>query len=459
MMKILVIEDETAFRQVLEAQMVKEGMEATGVGRAEDGLRALEQQDFDVVVTDLRLPDRDGIEVVKEIRHRGYDVPVLLMTAYASVSTAVAALQSGAADYLIKPVRVPDLIRRVMQIHELEQLKRENTLLRRIVQQDSKKYWFADTPAGNCVSQIVAKVSNTDMTVLITGESGTGKSMTARLIHSMSARAEHPLVLVNCGAIPESLVESELFGHVKGAFTGADKAKDGLFVGAHGGTLFLDEIGELPLAMQVKLLHVIEEKVVRPLGASRERPIDVRIIAATNRNLEQMVQDGTFRMDLFYRVNIFQVSMPSLREQREAIPSAIDFVLKKLHPAGSTPVRVMPEVMAALQSYPWPGNLRELENVLERASLLCEGGTIELRDLPPSIAGHAAEAQVSMPVEYVPGRSFRDQVAAFERQLILHAIGDADGDRRVAARNLGVGLSTLYRKLEEFNEPSQEDGA
>jgi DNA-binding NtrC family response regulator len=452
-MKVLVIEDETAFRQVLEAQMAKEGIEAVGVGLAEDGLREFERQDFDVVVTDLRLPDRDGIEIIKEMRVRGYEVPVLLMTAYASVSTAVAALQSGAADYIIKPVRVPDLMRRVKQIHELEQLKRENTLLRRIVQQDNKKYWFPDSSVGLRVKQTLAKVSNTDMTVLITGESGTGKGMTARLIHSLSARAERPLVQVNCGAIPESLVESELFGHVKGAFTGADKAKDGLFVGAHGGTLFLDEVGELPPAMQVKLLHAIEEKVVRPLGSTRDRSVDVRIIAATNRNLEQMVQDGTFRMDLYYRLNIFQLQMPSLREQREVLPDAIDFVLKRFLPSGLSDIKVAADAAAALQAYGWPGNLRELENALERAALLCENGVITARDLPPAIIGQAVPAQShhTAPPELVGGRNFREQVAAFERQLILQAIEEAGGDRRAASRNLGVGLSTLYRKLEELN--------
>ncbi|MBX9635633.1 MAG: sigma 54-interacting transcriptional regulator, partial [Magnetospirillum sp.] len=253
-------------------------------------------------------------------------------------------------------------------------------------------------------------------------------------------------------------VERELFGHVKGAFTGADKAKDGLFVGAHGGTLFLDEIGELPLNMQVKLLHAIEDKVVRPLGSTRDRPIDVRIVAATNRNLEQMVQDGTFRMDLFYRLNIFQVQMPSLREQREALPSVIEFMLRRFFQTVGKDVRIAPDAMAAMQAYSWPGNLRELENVLERAILMADGDTLQARDLPAVLAGHfSAETSVqnstsnSMTMEYVPGRNFRDQVAAFERQLILQAIEEAGGDRRAAARSLGVGLSTLYRKLEELS--------
>lgn len=454
MMKILLIEDETAFREVIEAQMAKQGIEAVGVGLGQEGLNELQQQYFDVVVTDFQLPDLDGIEIIRQMRALGLDVPILLMTAYASLSTAVAALQLGAADYLIKPLRVPDLLRRVNQIHELEQLKRENKLLRRIVQQDQRHYWFPDSVAGLRVKELLGKVSATDMTLLITGESGTGKGMTARIIHSLSARCEGPFIQVNCGAIPEQLVESELFGHVKGAFTGADKAKDGVFVSAHEGTLFLDEIGELPLVMQVKLLHAIEEKVVRPLGSARDRTIDVRIIAATNRNLERMIHEGTFRTDLYYRMNIFPLHLPALREQRDVLPAAIEFVLKRLPRAGQKTVTIAPDAMAAMTGYSWPGNMRELENVLERATLLCAGGTITVADLPPAIAPHSRQmAPEVAPVSVIEGSNFRERVAAFERHLILQAISDAGGDRRAAAHTLGLGLSTLYRKLEELSAP------
>ncbi|MEO5374002.1 MAG: sigma-54 dependent transcriptional regulator [Alphaproteobacteria bacterium] len=450
-MKVLIVEDETAFRQVVVAQMQKDGIDAVGVSLGREGLDELGRGDYDMVVTDLRLPDIDGLEVIKEMHSRGSEIPVLLMTAYASVATAVTALQSGAADYVIKPVRVPDLIRRVRQIHELDQLKRENTLLRQIVQQDVKNYWLPDTPGARRVKHAVTKISGSDITVLVTGESGTGKGMTAKLIHSLSARCDKPLVQVNCGAIPDTLVESELFGHVKGAFTGADKANDGLFVSANGGTLFLDEIGELPLNIQVKLLHAIEEKVVRPVGANRGREVDVRIIAATNRNLETMVQEGTFRTDLFYRLNVFQITIPALREQKEVIPSAVDFILNRFRTLHKRKVQVADDAMDAMQAYSWPGNLRELENVLERALLLCDNGIISPAELPPSIVGHAsAPAATTFDIAGGSAVGFRERVAAFERQLILQAIEEAGGDRRVAARNLGVGLSTLYRKLEEL---------
>ncbi len=458
-MKVLVIEDETSFRNVVESQMAKEEIDVVGVGTVRDGLEQLESLAFDLLITDLRLPDGDGLEVVRAMREKGIEIPVLLMTAYASVSTAVAALQAGASDYLIKPVRVPDLIRRARQIFELDQLKRENNFLKQIVQQSTTRYWFPETAAGQHVKQMLAKVSKTDLTVLITGESGTGKGMTARMIHNLSSRAERPLVPVNCGAIPETLVESELFGHVKGAFTGADKAKDGLFVGANGGTLFLDEIGELPLPMQVKLLHAIEEKTVRPLGSSRSREVDVRIIAATNRNLEDMVQKGTFRMDLYYRLNIFEIHLPPLRQQRSAMPAAIDFILQRYRQNYQLKdIQLDNDAESLLLNYNWPGNLRELENVLERAILLCENNRITRWDLPPNVIGDGGASAAPPSIAEAGGGDgwassfvggFREQVAAFERALITNAISAADGDRRAAAQRLGIGLSTLYRKLED----------
>jgi two-component system response regulator AtoC len=443
-MKVLVVEDETAFRQVLENQFAKDEIEATGVGTGKEALEALAKGDFDVVVTDLRLPDIDGIEIIRQTRNGGNEVPFLLMTAYASVKTAVSALQTGAADYLVKPVRVPDLVRRVKQIYDLDRLKRENTLLRRIVQHETKKYWLPDTAASQNIKQLIAKVSNTDLTVLICGESGTGKGMTARLIHATSDRADKPFVAVNCGAIPENLVESELFGHVKGAFTGADKNQDGLFVAATGGTLFLDEIGELPPAVQVKLLNAIEEKAVRPVGATRDRVVNVRIIAATNRNLEKMVEEGTFRRDLFYRLNVVQIILPPLREQKEALDSAVQFIVDKYRAQYNLrDTDIDQSAWDFLMGYNWPGNFRELDNVLERALLLCDNGHVTPKDLPAAVQNRDGPGEVCLV------GSFKERVAAFEKQIIMQAIQGAGGDRRLAAENLGIGLSTLYRKLEE----------
>ncbi len=450
-MKTLVVEDETAFRQVLEGQFVKSGIECMSVGTGNEALELLKKKDFDVVVTDLRLPDIDGLEIMKRARKNNIDIPFLLMTAYASLNTAVSALKIGAVDYLIKPVRVTDIVRRTQQIYDMELLKQENTLLKKIVQEGEHQFWFSDTPASQSVQRLLSRVSNTDLTVLLMGESGTGKGMYARLLHSMSNRADKPFLSINCGAIPENLVESELFGHVKGAFTGADRTHDGLFVSASGGSLFLDEIGELPISVQVKLLTVLEERVVRPVGASQVRKVDTRIIAATNRDLEQMVHEGRFRQDLFYRLNIFPIPLPSLREQKEAISSAAKFFINKYSEMYNTGnVRISQDVTDAFNAYSWPGNLRELDNVIKRALLLREGDEIEMKDLPPSLAGTAGyEESETKPLLL---GDYKARVQAFEMRLIKQAMATTGGDKRAAAKELDISLSTLYRKLEESCE-------
>jgi len=447
-MKVLIIEDETAFRQVLEEEFRGEGGDVTGVGTGKEALQAFEDREFDIVITDLRLPDTDGIEVMKAVREAGIEVPFLLMTAFASVRTAVSALQMGAADYLIKPVRVADVVRRVKQIHELDRLQRENTLLKRMVRQDYSHYWYPDTPVSQQVQQLISKVCDTDLTILIVGETGTGNGMTARLLHSVGPRSDRPFVSVNCGAIPENLVESELFGHAKGAFTSADKATDGLIKAAHGGTLFLDEIGELPLPVQVKFLTFLEEKIVRPVGSVKDIKVDCRIIAATNRNLEDLVAEGKFRRDLYFRLNVFQISLPPLREQKEALPSLMNFTIEKYKQSFDIGEVVVPdEVRDLLYSYSWPGNIREFDNAMERALLLRENKEITVNDLPPAIASAAVGTSGMLSPDSVSG-SFKSRVETFERHVIAEAIKAAGGDRRAAAQSLGIGLSTLYRKLE-----------
>jgi two-component system response regulator AtoC len=442
--KLLIVDDELAQRQILETELGKLKNEVVAVETGTEALAQLEKSDFDLVVTDLRLPDIDGIEIVRRARESGNDIPILLMTAYASLKTAVSALQVGATDYLIKPIRIPDLTRRLQQIYDLDRLSRENRLLRRMIQQETKSYWFPDTPAGQHVKQLISKVAVTDLTVLISGESGTGKGITARLLHSTSPRADGPFVSINCAAIPENLVESELFGYVKGAFTGADKSQDGLFSAASGGTLFLDEISSLRLHLQAKLLHAIEEKSVRPLGAMRGRSVDVRIIVATNRDLDAMVKEGAFREDLLFRLKVFQIDLPTLREQREALPSAIDFFLAKHaghHP--DTRITIAPEVWDRFFAYDWPGNLRELENAIERAVVLCEEGVLTLADLPPALQFSSGARPATA------HGTLKERLRAFERLTILQAIEAVGGDRGRAAQELGIGLSTLYRKLEE----------
>jgi two-component system response regulator AtoC len=444
LMKLLVVEDELAFRQILKTELVNEGHEVVAVGTGAEALAELADKDFDVIVADLRLPDTDGIDIVRRTRESGNEIPVLVMTAYASVQTAVTALKAGATDYLIKPVRVPDMLRRVQQIYDLDRLRRENRLLRRLVEQETKSYWFADTRAGRAVKHLISKISGTNMTILIEGESGTGKGVTARLIHTASRRAEGPFVHINCAAIPETLIENELFGHAKGAFTGATGAQDGLVAAASGGTLFLDEISELALPMQAKLLHVIEEKTVRPLGSTRDRPVDVRIIAATNRQLGRFVDAGMFRQDLFFRLNTFRICLPSLREQLEVLPNAVEFFLAKhARRQSNRQVTLHRDVWPRFAAYAWPGNLRELENTIERALVLCDGAMITLADLPATLRGPEERGDASATT------SLKERVRVFERMTIIRAIEAAGGDRRAAADDLGIGVSTLYRKLEE----------
>jgi two-component system response regulator AtoC len=416
--KLLLVEDELAQRQILASELAKLGNEVVAVETGAEALTKLDQGEFDIAVTDLKLPDFDGIEVIRRVRKSGNDIPILVITAYASLKTAIAALQVGATDYLIKPVRIPDLARRLQQIDDLDRLRRENRLLRRVIQQDANSFWFPETPEGQHLRRIVSKVGTTDLTVLINGESGTGKGVTARLLHAVSPRAGGPFVSVNCGAIPETLIESELFGYA-------------------------DEISSLALPMQAKLLHAIEEKSVRPVGSTTDQPVDLRIIAATNRDLEDMVQEGSFREDLVFRLNVFQLRLPTLREQREAMPSAVEYFLNKhtcQHPASA--IKIAPEVWDRFSAYDWPGNLRELENAIERALVLCEEGVIALADLPPAL-------------QFAPGArpatargTLKERAIAFERLTILQTIEMFGGDRPRAAEVLGIGLSTLYRKLE-----------
>ncbi len=443
-MRLLIVEDERALRQILNVELTRENHEVVAVGTGSDALKAIDGDDFDLVVTDLRLPDMEGIDIVRRTRESGNPMPFLVMTAYASVAKAVAALKAGAADFLIKPIRVPDLARRIQQIHDLGRLNRENRLLKRLIQHETRSYWLADNDSGRKARQLISKVSGTDMTVLIDGESGTGKGVTARLIHAASRRADGPFVPVNCAAIPEALMESELFGYRRGAFTGADRPHEGLFVSASGGTLFLDEISEMSPAMQAKLLHAIEEKSVRPLGSTRELPVDARILAATNRDLERLVGQGRFRGDLLYRFNIFQIHLPPLREQMGELRSAAEFFLAKhTRHLPDRPIKFDEAVWDALAVHDWPGNLRELENIIERALVFCDGPRIYLSDLPA-----AFQTRVQPDMGPTTG-GLKERVRVFERQTIIQAVEDSGGDRRAAAKALKISLSTLYHKLNE----------
>jgi two-component system, NtrC family, response regulator AtoC len=456
-MDVMVIDDEPAIRQVLTAFLQRAGY---NVFQAPNGMQAFERLskgDIDVAICDIKMPDINGIELVRRVRAANIDTSFIMMTAFASVDTAIEAIQAGANDYMIKPVRNEEVQHRLLKIEDLRGLRAENRVLRSLVLGSKEDQFQFNAPAMRDLDRLIAKVSPTDSTVLVTGESGTGKGVIARRINQQSPRANAPFIPVNCGALPEHLMESELFGHTKGAFTGADKARKGLFLEADKGTIFLDEIGELPLLLQVKLLHVIEDKSIRAVGSEQARTADVRIVAATNRDLAQMVAEGRFREDLYFRLSVFQIHAPPLRDRRSDIPALVRFLLERgakrmnLHKE----ISVEPAVQKILESYDWPGNVREMENVVDRALILADQGHVTCSDLPPQLlknmrASVAAGASAADVLAIDCGDGLREQVRRFESTLIGKAISDAEGDRRVAAQKLGIGLSSLYRKLEEY---------
>jgi two-component system response regulator AtoC len=449
-LNVLVVDDEPAVRQVLSAAIAKAGYSVDSAASAAQALAKLEAVTYDVVLSDIFMPVMDGIELLKQARARGHAATFIMVTAFASVDSAIDAIKAGAWDYITKPVRNEEILHRLEQIDSMRGLREDNKALRSMVLGGGEKVFAFHSPAMQAVERLLSRVAPTDSTVLITGESGTGKGVTARRLHELSARRNGPFVSVNCGAIPENLLESEFFGHTKGAFTSADRARKGLFVQADRGTIFLDEIGELPLAMQTKLLHILEAKEVRALGSEQSRKVDVRIVAASNRVLSAAVAQGLFREDLFFRLSVFQIAMPPLRERGSDIPALLrHLIAQRVMPSGSTEkLTIDAEAEDLLLSFPWPGNVRQLENVLHRAAILADGGCIRVVDLPPEVTRGAAQGSEAAPAVGSDG-SLRERVRRFELSLIRRAIEEANGDRRLAAQRLGIGLSSLYRKLEE----------
>ena len=457
-LQILVVEDEPAIRQVVSAQLKKAGHTVEQAGDAEAALERLARGDIDIALSDIKLPNMSGIDLLRQARASNIDTAFIMMTAFASVDTAIEAIKAGAADYMIKPLNHDELLHRLSKVSDLRGLRAENRVLRRLVLGSNQEVFGFNSPAMREMEHMAAKVARTNSTVLITGESGTGKGVVARLIHQQSPRADGPFIPVNCGAIPENLVESEFFGHTKGAFTGADKVRKGLFLEADTGTIFLDEIGELPLSLQVKLLHVIEQKAVRAVGSEQSRAVDVRIVAATNRDLVEMVAQGKFREDLYFRLSVFHILVPPLRERRQDLAALIDFVLQRnVRRLGSGGIKPQLDtgVEELLVNYGWPGNVRELENVLDRALILADDYRISSADLPPAIS-KLGNNLPPISKEFDSSGSLREQVRKFETYLILKTIEDTGGDRRAAAQKLNIGVSSLYRKLEEVVGQSTE---
>jgi DNA-binding NtrC family response regulator len=437
---ILVVDDESTIQEAIGSALREDGYQVDTADSGEEALRRLAQQEFDVVLSDLKMPGLTGLDVLEQSRALNPRVGVILMTGYATVETAIEALRRGAGDYLLKPFELDALrlaVERVLrQGHGVE---RTRPAPREVPPRAVGQTLVGESPAMVAVREHIARCAVTPSNVLITGESGVGKELAAEAIHAASGRCHRPFVAVNCGAIPETLIESQLFGHVRGAFTSALQANPGLFAAANHGTLFLDEIGELPFALQVKLLRVIEDRQVWPVGATRPVPVDVRIVASTNRDLAREVEAGRFREDLFYRLNVVQITLPPLRERRGDIPLLAEHLLQRLNAKlGTTFLDVEAGALRVLARQSWKGNVRELENVLERAMVLGDGPQLTLQDLAPALGAAVAPRSV---------HGLREALRQFERQYVRDVLAQAGFDKREAARILEISLASLYRKL------------
>lgn len=446
--KILVIDDETAILDTLRILLKREGFEVTTAVGGAAGLERLHESRPDVVLSDVRMPGVGGLEVLLAAKEVDRTLPVILMTAQASLQTAIRAVNEGAFYYIQKPFANDELVAICRRAAESGQLRRENRQLRRENQELRERDHAAVTrPIGRSkrfmdVLKLAETVAPSDSTVLVTGESGTGKEVLARYIHDMSDRHEGPFVSINCGALPENLLESELFGHVRGSFTGAVRDKQGLFVAAKGGSFFLDEVGEMSPAIQVKLLRVLQEREVIPVGATEQVPVDVRIIAATNRDLDEEIRRGGFRSDLFYRLNVITVTLPPLRERPEDVALLVDYFLERFSVSrGKGPLRLAPATLEAILRHDWPGNVRELENALERAAVLTSSGEIPLSALPARILDRPATPLVAASLPPNP------TMEIIERAYIHWVLSSEGGNKTRAAEVLGIDPSTLYRKL------------
>ncbi len=453
--RILVVDDEQSLREFLEIFLRKGGHD---VHVADGGVAAVALieagEEFDLVLTDLKMPEVDGMGVLDTVKGSFPDTQVLMMTAYASAETAIEAMKRGAYDYVQKPFNVDEIAVVVAKGLEQRRLLVENRELRaQVRRQHSYHNIIGRSPRMQQVFDLISRVAETRTSVLITGESGTGKRLIARALHSASERKESPLVTVNCGAIPEHLLESELFGHVKGAFTGAYADKLGMFAAADQGTIFLDEIGDVPMHLQVKLLRVLQERVVRPVGSHEERAVDVRVIAATNQDLERAIREGAFREDLYYRLNVIHIEVPSLRERRSDIaPIAQNFLKRFSEEMGKDIKDFEPPTMEAILAYDYPGNVRELENVIERAVTFETQPLVTRTSLPPALLGVARSAEgVSAHLELPDeGLDLEGALEDLERDLLNQALQHTDGNRTEAARLLRISFRSIRYKLDKY---------
>ena len=453
--RILIVDDEESIRDFLNIMLKKEGYEPTLVEDGQQALEILKKKSFDLIISDMQMPHVTGLELLRQVKEQDPDMLFMVITAFGTTETAVEAMKLGAYDYITKPFKIDEVRINIAKALRNQSLEIENRFLKKEL---NKEYSFQNL-VGNSnimhrVFDMIKMVSQTPTNVLVTGESGTGKEMIAKAIHYNGTLAEKPFVPINCGAIPESLMESEMFGHKKGSFTGAVSDKSGLFEAADGGTLFLDEIGELPVSIQVKLLRAIQERIVRRVGSVEDTQVDVRIIAATNRDLHQMVHEGTFRQDLYYRLNVINIESPSLRHRHEDIPVLVQHFLKKYNERlNKNIVGVSDETMDILKSYQYPGNVRELENIIERTVALEGGATILPESLPPLVitpTGRkiASSHEIEVTEE---GIDLDKIIGQIEKELLIKAIHTSEGVKKKAARLLNISFRSMRYRVEKYN--------
>lgn len=438
---LLVVDDDREFREMLALRFAQRGFRVEQAGTADQALELMQRRDFDVAIVDMRLPGLSGLELLERCKASRAECEVIMLTGQATVETAVAAMKLGAYDYLTKPFPLKELELLIEKAHERRKLTKENRQLKTLLERSQPEgEMIGRSPAMQEVFRLIDRAGPSDKAILIQGESGTGKELVARSLHRHSRRCDKPMVVINCAALPESLLESELFGHEKGAFTGAVNTKPGLFEVADGGTLFIDEIGEMPGSLQAKLLRVLEDGSLRRIGSIKERRVDVRLLAATNRDLAAEVAAGRFREDLFYRINVMSLELPPLRNRAGDVPLLVEHLLGRNW-------QIEPEASQALERFHWPGNVRQLINALERAKIMADDRLIRLRDLP-------RELHVATPVEAPP--AVTDELSQLERNKVLEVLRRMGGNKTRAAKALGIDRRKLYRLVEKYEIPAGE---
>jgi len=447
--KVLIVDDESGMRHMLSVLLEREGYDIETAENGQEGLNKIKSEDYDLVLCDIRMPEMDGLSFLERAKSVSRNVPVIMMSAFGNVDTAIEAMKKGAYDYVSKPFKADEILLRLQRLTKQESLVHENENLKRVLhQQTSFNNIVARSPKMLDIFDTIRKISEYKTTVLITGESGSGKELIAQAIHFNSPRANKPFVAINCSAIPETLLESELFGYMKGSFTGANKDKKGLFEEASGGTLFLDEVGDLPVPLQVKLLRAIQEEEIRRVGSSTTIKVDVRLITATLKNLGEEIKKGTFREDLYYRLNVLPIHLPPLRERKEDIPLLAEHFIKRFNTEmGKNVETISPECLQALGDYSWPGNVRELENMVERALVLENSKILNFESLPDVIRNQEVNPAIKAAANEL---SIKKMMAIMEQELIKKALEKTNGNRTWAAKLLEISHRALLYKIKRY---------